>query len=782
MRLVLYLGGALLLAFAAIYIPFAIQVAAVRSFHRTGPGWSFPSKVYSDWIDLTPGRPMPPEYLRAELEARGYTWAPEDDVAPGRYWDGGDRFIIGLRAFDYPDTHYSAERVTVVLGGSRVTDIRRTHRTGHQARLEPLLMGEWNGGLREERTFVPLDSIPKCMRDAVVASEDRRFYSHVGFDLRGIARALLSDMRGGGVRQGGSTLTQQLARNLFLNRKRTFERKVRETLIAMGLESRLSKQQILELYLNSAYFGQRGSRGIAGVEEAARFYFNKPASRLTLYESATLAAVIPAPNAFSPTHRPRFVRDRRDAILDIMASERFITRDEAAAARAAPLVVEQGEPPPARFPFFTDYARDFLAGTELGRDLESRGLRVFTTADPVWQEAAEEELDAGVGMLGQDGVQGAFCLAELRTGAVRALVGGRDYQSSTFNRAYQSKRQPGSSFKAVVYASAYDQNAGHSPWNPGSTVPDLPRDFGTGEDAWHPKNYENDYHPTVSLAKALAKSLNVATANLVEKVTPQHVVEYAERFGLGKLKAVPSIALGTSEVTLNQMMVVFTTIGSDGRLTPLDPIRAITDAAGRSQDRKAAARPQVLAPLTAHIMVEQLRNVVNFGTAFNLKSWFGFRMPAIGKTGTTNDEYDAWFMGATPDYAAGVWVGYDQPRSLGRSGSQAAVPVWARIMTRVTQGFPVHDFPAHADELEPATIDSYSGLLASGRCPSIIRTWFVRGTAPTRICDLAHLEPVLPDTTLGVGDTTFSSPFEVEPDQAPGTPPATPPSGEPFRR
>lgn len=719
---------------------------------------------------------MPREYLRAELEARGYSWAPEDAVAPGRYWDGGERFLIGLRAFDYPDTHVSAERVTVVLGGSRITDVRRPRRLGRPARIEPLLMGEWNGGLREERTYVPLDSIPKCMRDAVVASEDRRFYSHAGFDLRGIARALLSDMRGGGVRQGGSTLTQQLARNLFLTRKRTVERKVRETLIAMGLESRLSKQQILELYLNSAYFGQRGSRGIAGVEEAAHFYFNKPASRLALFESATLAAVIPAPNAFSPIHRPKFVRDRRDVILDIMASERFISRAEADAAKAAPLVVEPGEPPPALFPFFTDYARDFLAATDLGKELESRGLRVFTFADPVWQEAAEEELDAGVGMIGEEGVQGAFCLAELRSGAVRALVGGRDYQSSTFNRAYQSKRQPGSSFKAVVFAAAYDENGGHSPWTPGSTVPDLPRDFGSGKDAWHPKNYENDYYPTVSLAKSLAKSLNVATANLVEKITPRRVVDYAERFGLGKLKAVPSIALGTSEVTLNQMMGVFTTIGSDGRFTPLNPIRAVTDAAGRPQERKIAARSQVLAPLTAHIMVEQLRNVVNFGTAFNLKSWFGFRMPAIGKTGTTNDEYDAWFMGATPDYAAGVWVGYDQPRSLGRSGSQAAVPVWARIMTRVTQGFPIHDFPGHPDELEPATIDSYTGLLASGRCPSIIRTLFVRGTAPARTCDLAHLEAALPDTTLGVGDTTFSSPFEVEPDQ----PPSTPPSGEPF--
>jgi penicillin-binding protein 1A len=174
-------------------------------------------------------------------------------------------------------------------------------------------------------------------------------------------------------------------------------------------------------------------------------------------------------------------------------------------------------------------------------------------------------------------------------------------------------------------------------------------------------------------------------------------------------------------------------------------------------------------------MIEQLRNVVNFGTAYNLKSWYGFRMPAIGKTGTTNEEFDAWFMGATPDLAAGVWVGYDQPRSLGQTGSSAAVPVWARIMTRVTQGFPVHDFPTHPEELEPATIDSYSGMLAGPKCASLIRTWFVRGTAPTKVCDRAHLEPELPDTTMGVGDTTFSSPFEMEPDQeTPAQPPGAP--------
>ncbi|HVP40221.1 MAG TPA: PBP1A family penicillin-binding protein [Candidatus Saccharimonadales bacterium] len=752
-----------------MYIPFALRVSAIRGFRHTGPGWSFPSKVYSDWLDLTPGRLLPPSYLEAELDSRGYAWVNHEELAPGEYTGDGGEWRVHLRGFDYPDGRAPGEEVELSLRAGRLAEVRRSARSALPARLEPVLVGEWAGDWREERTYVPLDSVPQVLRDAVVASEDRRFYHHIGFDPRGILRAMFHDVRGRGVRQGGSTLTQQLARNLFLSRRRTVERKAREALLAMALELRLSKQRILELYLNSVYLGQRGSSGIAGVEEAARFYFSKPVSRLSLPEAATLAAVIPAPNAFSPVRRPELARERRDVVLDIMAGEGFISRAAAEAAKAVPLRVNPGDPPPARFGYFTDYAHDFLAAVLPDPPLETRGLRVFTTLDPAWQERAEGELLDGIRSLdGESGdLQGAFCAADLHTGAVRALVGGRDHSESSFNRAYQSHRQPGSAFKPVVYASAYDENAGHSPYTPATTVPDVQRDFPAPEAPWRPRNYEGEYHPSVTLAKALAKSLNVATANLVERVGARRVADYAARFGLPGMKAVASIGLGTNEVTLVQLLGVLTAIGSDGRRTPLNPIHVAVDGNGKILYQPAPPENQVISPLAAHLMVEQLRGVVNFGTAFSLRGAFGFRRPVIGKTGTTNDENDAWFIGATPEIAAGVWLGYDQPRSLQRSGSQAAVPVWARVMAELLRDFPPTDFPAHPDELENATIDAYDGLLANPHCPSVIRTAFVLGSAPSRVCPQAHPEAELPDTTLGLGDTVFTAPFEVDPEGGP---------------
>jgi penicillin-binding protein 1B len=760
----------LLLALLGVYIPFSLRVSAIRGFRHTGPGWSFPTRVYSDWLDLAPGRPLPPAYLEAQLEARGYVRAEGGAPAPGEYAGYGDAWRIHLRGFDYPDGRAPGETVVLALHGGRLVAVERGSRSELPARLEPVLAGEWGLDAREERTFVPLDSIPQCMRDAVVASEDRRFYHHIGFDPRGILRAMFQDVRGRGARQGGSTLTQQLARNLFLNRRRTMERKVREAVLALGLEIKLTKKEILELYLNSVYLGQRGSTGIAGVEEAARFYFDKPVSRLTLPEAATLAAVIPAPNAFSPVRRPELARERRDVVLDAMATEKFITRAAAEQAKASPLTLHPGQAPPANFGYFTDYARDFLAASLPDPPVQTRGLRVFTTVDPVWQGRAEEELLSGVRDLEgtmQGDLQGAFVAADLRGGAVRAVVGGRDHDASTFNRAYQSHRQPGSAFKPVVFTAAYDENAGHSPYNPATTVPDMQRDFPALEGPWHPRNYEGEYHPSVTLAKALAKSLNIATANLVEKVTARRVAEYATRFGLPRVKAVPSIGLGTNEVTVVQLLAVLTTLGSDGRRTPLNPIRVAVDGNGKVVYQAPVPGSQVVSPLAAHLMVEQLRAVVNYGTAYNLKAAYGFRRPAIGKTGTTDDENDAWFIGATPGTAAAVWLGYDQPRSLQRSGSQAAVPVWARIMGSLLEGFPVDDFPAHPDELESAAIDSYNGLLANQHCPSVFRTSFVRGTAPVKFCPLAHPEAELPDTTLGVGDTAFTAPFETAPEEGP---------------
>jgi penicillin-binding protein 1B len=698
---------------------------------------------------------MPLHYLAEHLAARGYERVDPPLRVPGTWTPTAAGAEILLRGFtDAPDPAGTGgpERVRLVIDRGRLARVERlggpagarAPDTAHAPRLEPYPIGELTDSLRVRRTWVPLARIPRVLRDAVIASEDRRFRAHLGLDLRSNLRALATNVRAGGVRQGASTITQQLARGLFLGRERTWSRKLAEAALAVGLEVLLSKDEILEMYLNSVYWGQDGGGGIAGATEAARWYFDAPLESLRVEQAALLAGLIPAPNAFSPFVNPRAALERRNAVLQAMAETGRLGARDAAALRARPLGVRRGTPAPVRFPSFAGVVRGELARALPEDAAEHWGLAVLTTLDLVAQARTESTLAAAVGSLEarlglpHHALEGAVVAMEARSGAVRALVGGRDPGIGDFNRATQALRQPGSAIKPIVFTAALDSTRGAPRFTPASTLPDLRRAFPTPEGPWTPRNDHDEYHPEVSLAKALAKSLNVATANLVEAIGASTVARYAERFGLGRMKPVASIGLGSNEVTLIALTGAYAVFANRGERVPPRLVRAVVDARGRDLLRPAPPPARVIPRATADLMTGLLEDVVLFGVAYPLRADYGFTRPVAGKTGTTNDFNDGWFIGFTPGLVTGVWVGCDTPRSLGDVAAATALRVWAAIEERLLEGVPVPPGFAADSTLETAWIDPWSGALAGPACPHPMRVPFLPGTRPTRGCTTDH--------------------------------------------
>jgi penicillin-binding protein 1B len=793
-RFLLGLTAVLFVLAIAAAVRFAFLVRAFRAHRAVGSSWSFPSRVYSDGVTLTFGQLVPREYLLAELAARGYRRVAAAPEAPGTYTTRGDVFDLVLRGNqDVPDPAGSGgpEHIRLAIENGRIVRVERlggvpgamSPDVKHEPRLEPTLISIVFDEQRIWRTWVSLERVPEPVREAIVAAEDRRFYSHAGIDVRATLRALTANVRSGGVRQGGSTITQQLARGLFLGRERTMSRKLAEIPLAIGLEVLLSKRDILEMYLNSIYWGQAQSFGIGGVEQAARWYFDAPVESLDVLQGATLAAMIPAPNEIEPFGHPQLVLERRNRVLKDLVETHKLSEPDAARLAAEPLVVRRGPRPVERFPSFSGYVAQ-VVDRELSRHAAtSFGLSIFTTMDLAWQQRAETEVAAGLASL--DGgrsrqLQGAFVALEPVTSAVRAMVGGRRPQPGDFNRAFQARRQTGSAIKPIVYATAFESSLHLTP---ASTVSDSAKTFGRGKSAWTPKNFDDSQHPEVTLAGALERSLNIATTNLVDQIGPDEIARAGERFGLGRLKPVPSIGLGSNEVSLIDLTNAFAVFEHRGLLSEPSPIRVGVDHTGRSVLAPPQRATTVIPEGIAALMTGLLENVVRYGVAYPLRATYGFDRPVAGKTGTTDDFRDAWFVGFTPDVVAGMWVGYDQPRSIGRQAAHTALPIWARTVKSLLAGYPPTPFAIDAS-LEWRDIDPWNGYLADSTCTAET-TPFLRGTAPISYCSAGNygVEPLenpdsiytdsswtgepdttgtLPPDTLGFRDSLGTRPDTLE--------------------
>ena len=646
---------------------------------------------------------------------------------------------------------------------------------------------------KEQRIEVPLDKVSRNLIAAVVSVEDQRFFDHSGVDAIRVGAAVLRNVQAGRRAEGGSTITQQLARQSFLSRDKTYRRKLKEVILATYIESLYSKQEILELYLNKVYLGD----GLYGVEAAARGYFGKSASQLAVDESALLAGLIQSPSSYAPTVNLDRAVNRRNVVLQTMVSSGAIDQASADRAKKAPVNLANALEIKETFGlYFKEQVRRELVDRFGWQRVYQGGLRVHTTMNAEMQQAAESILAEGLEDIEKrrgykypargravkavegvtpDYLQGAMVAMDPATGQVLAMVGGRNFAESGFNRAVQAKRQSGSAFKPFVYAAALEQG-----YSPASVITGLNEPIPTLQGDWLPEDEHSDAD-SMTLRAALRTSSNRAAVQLLTSVGIPEAVGYAQKLNVGTPPSVPSLALGASDVTLASLTAAYGAFANHGTVRKPILIRRVEDNEGTVLYSDEGASQQAVSDATAYLMASMLSDVINAGTAYRARQ-MGFTLPAAGKTGTTNDYVDAWFVGFTPKIVTGVWVGFDQPKKIIDNGyaGDLAVPIWAAFMKKATKGAKPEWFERPANVVG-VNVCRVSGKLPSQGCESVIvpastgqlekrsmvyTDFFVKGTQPTDMCPL-HQSPSFIDRLAGIFGKDSGVPVSVD---ASGTP------------
>ena len=743
--------GALVLLAAVVALGgtvgyFYVKFARVVDQRLYGEPERSAPRVFARPLELRRGLDLGTQPLGDRLNLLGYTRRPAAD-APGQFATGDGEVVFVAR-----EGPYRGERIRIVLAPTGARNSRRlrvdrieraTGQTLDAVALDaPMLTALATGG-RQKRRKVPLEDIPPHVRQAVLAIEDRRFYDHPGVDVVRTASAIMTNLRGDRpYLVGGSTLTQQLVKNSFLTPEKTIRRKLLEQLMAIVLERRLTKEEILALYLNEVYLGQRGSFAIHGVAEAARAFFGKDVSNLDLAEAAAIAGVIQSPPVYSPVRAPQRARERRNVVLRAMAEVGYITDAEAVRAAEEPLGAVAGAID-AQAPYFVDVVGQQFAERFPGLTDGRRPVDIHTSLDVNLQRLAHEELGDGLASVDAflarrgrpTGVQGGLVAVDPATGEVLALVGGRSYGGSQFNRVVSARRQPGSVFKPFVYLAAFEVAAqeGRTDLTPATLVVDEPTTFPTVEGGWTPGNFNNEYDGPITLRRALAMSRNVATAKVAETVGFGRVAALWRRIGVGQqARGYPSIALGVFEATPWEIAEAYTVFPNLGVVRRLHTMTRLSSA-GEVIPMPEVPTTRIAREDTTFLVTDMLRSVVDEGTGSAARR-AGLTHDAAGKTGTTNDLRDAWFAGFTPTLLTVVWVGLDDNHEIGLSGSQAALPIWAGFMTRALSGRPNVPFrtPLGITMIE---IDRDTGMLPSPGCPRLRTQAFLSGTEPVLMCD-----------------------------------------------
>jgi penicillin-binding protein 1B len=663
-------------------------------------------------------------------ESRGMPAAPGQYRRTGRVWD------IYLRG----GAGAPAQLVRLEVHDERITRITRGGHDIGAASLEPEILASADDRPGEEHRPVRLADVPLGLLNAVLAAEDHRFFEHRGLDARGVLRAAWTNFRAGRVMQGGSTITQQLIKNRLLGPRRTYLRKLREAWLAMLLEWRYSKPQILEAYLNEIYLGQRGGLAVRGVGAAARTYFRKEIHQLTPAEAALMAGMIRAPNSYSPVVNPDRARARRDVVLARMRELGTLSPADFQTARAQPVRVPPAAPTAQPAPYFTDYVRLELE-QRFGDVAESAGVSVFTTLDLSLQRFAEAAVVRGLDRLETryprlrrqdpgERLQAALVVLDPDTGEIRALVGGRDYQTSQYNRAALARRQPGSAFKPFVFLAALRSRGGPPALTAATIVEDSPLTLTVGPNTWSPRNYDDRYEGRVTVRRALEGSLNAATVRVAESVGMPAVIETARALGFtGELAPLPAVALGAHETTPLELARSYLPFVNGGvRLPGAVAVRAVRDREGPLEPGDEAEPVAVITPAEAYLVTSLLEGAIASGTGAAARA-LGVRGAVAGKTGTTNEGRDAWFVGYAPRLLAVVWVGFDEGDAHGLSGAEAALPIWADFMQQALDTYPQPAFSV-PDGIAFADIDLTNGQLANRFCPVVVREAFLTGTEP----------------------------------------------------
>ena len=726
------LAGLLLLAAATIAIVTYSSIALAR-FERVEERRA--TFVYAAAQPLVPGLHVRRADLAGTLARLKYVDSRSAAPVPGQYRRLANAWEIHLRAT--PDA--AAQRVRLELRDERITRVLRDGHDIGAAALEPEVLTSADDRPGEDNRPARLADIPLVLINAVLAAEDHRFFDHGGVDLRGLLRAAWTNLRAGRVMQGGSTITQQLIKNRLVGSRRTFLRKANEAWLATLVEWRYPKPQILEAYLNEIYLGQRGGRAIRGVGAAARAYFRKEVHQLTPAEAALIAGMIRAPNNYSPAANPERARARRDVVLARMRELGSLSPADHQAARAEPVRVPPAMVTGQPAPYFTDHVR-----AELEQRFGDRGepVRVYTSLDLALQRFAEsaivrglDRLETRVPRLRRDDparrLQAALVALDPVTGEIRALVGGRDYTQSQFNRATQARRQPGSAFKPIVYLAALRQRGDERPaLTAGSLVDDVPIAITVNNETWSPRNYQDRYEGRVTVRRALEQSLNAATVRVADVVGLPAVIDTARALGFeATLAPVPAMALGAFEATPLELARAYMPLANGGR-RPVGAfaVRALRDRDGDTVTADTDEATPVISPAEAYLLTSLLIGVVQSGTGAPARGLAGPDALA-GKTGTTNDGRDAWFVGYTPRLVVAVWVGYDGGDAHGLSGSEAALPIWIDFMREVVSTYPQPPFTVPPG-ISFASVDVTTGGLANAACPVTARETFLAGTEP----------------------------------------------------
>jgi len=748
-RILRYFTYALLLAIAAFGV-FALTLDVSVRNEFEGRRFALPARIYARPLELHAGLRIAQADVEDELRELGYRDLPAGDT--GWFKRSGNELEIALRPFVFWDSAQPAQRVRAILDGAKVSGVQgEGGKDLPLVRLEPVPIGGIYPAGNEDRVLVRLAEVPKHLVDELIATEDRKFYTHMGFDPRALVRAAASIATGR--MQGGSTITQQLVKNFFLTPERTLSRKFTELVMAILLEAHYGKAEILETYLNEIYLGQDRDRAIHGIGLASQFYFGKEVKDLSVAESAVLVGMVKGPAVYDPRRHPERALDRRNLVLRETRDQGGLTLEQYTMARAADLGISPrpttGTSP---YPAFIQLVHRQLQHDYDDKDLRSEGLRIFTTLDPRVQQAAERSLTKRIAQydkerrFGQPGLEGAVVVTDPSSGEVQALVGGRDARYRGYNRAMDAARPVGSLLKPAVYLTALSQPSRYTLVTPIDDGPFVWKSRGAPD--WTPQNYDKKFHGIVPLRVALAQSYNAATARLGTDIGLDKVLETVRRLGVERpLRPYASTLLGATEMSPLEVAQMYQTIASGGFRSPLRAIREVTTQEGKPLQRYPLKVEQAFPPEPMVLITAAMQGVVREGTAQAMKSFLPPEIGAAGKTGTTDDQRDAWFAGFTGDRLAVVWLGYDDNRAARLSGAASALPVWGDIMSALIP-LPLELPPA--DGIEQVWIDPQNNLRGDSQCAGAVQLPFMQGSAPQERSPCVSVAGAVADTV----DTT----------------------------
>ena len=700
-----------------------------------GKRWAIPARVYANPLELYAGYALNADQFESLLDKLRYR-KDQELRAEGTYFRDDRQIKVKTRTFKFWDQAepQASMSMRIEFDGDHIAAI--TDLTNDQSvairRMDPVQIGSFYPTIKEDRVLIKLEDAPDLLIKGLLASEDRDFFEHFGISLRGIMRAMIANIQAGNMVQGGSTITQQLVKNFYLTSERKLARKVKEALMAMILEYRYTKQEILEAYLNEIYLGQDGASAVHGFGLASQFYFGSPLKDLSLEQIASLVALVRGPSEYNPRRYPERALQRRNLIIDEMAALNYITPEEAAASKAKPLAVITNLRRSAnRYPAFLDLVKRQLKQEYREEDLTSEGLKIFTTLDTQIQDTLEETVKLKLPQLEKHpkakNLESAVVVTRRDSGEIAALASGREDSTAGFNRALDAVRPIGSLIKPVIYLTALQQPRRYTITTPISDSAIYIK--GDSGNDWSPKNYDHREHGMIGLHTALAKSYNLATVRVGMDVGIARTAKTLKDLGVNrKVELYPSFLLGAAQLTPLEVTQMYQTLAGDGFLMPIKGIRAVVSSTGERLQSYPFTVRQTVDPSATYILNTILQEVMHSGTGASSYSVFPNNYGLIGKTGTTNDAKDSWFAGFTGDYLAVVWVGRDDNKPAGLTGATGALKIWTDLMRQISRQ-PVVLTPP--DNIRTVRIDPSTGLVAGPDCASGKSYPYIAGSEPT---------------------------------------------------